>query len=67
MNDIVVQVGGAKAGKTLGAKTTMNRATAIWSSVMTKISDFDGYHSLRDPCLQINEFDWLALSADILM
>ena len=37
MNDIVVQVGGAKAGKTLSIKITMNSATTIWRSVMTKI------------------------------
>jgi hypothetical protein len=58
--DIDVQVGGAKAGKTLSAKTTMNSMTEIGSLVMTKISDFNGHHSLRGPCLQISEFDWLA-------
>jgi hypothetical protein len=29
MNDIVVQVGGAKAGNTLSTKTTMNSAKAM--------------------------------------
>jgi hypothetical protein len=47
MNDIVVQVGGAKAGKMLSTKTTMNSAMAIWNSVMTKISDFNDHHSLH--------------------
>jgi hypothetical protein len=60
MNDIVVQVGGAKAGSTLRTKTTMNSAKAIWSSVMAKIPGFNHHHSQLGPCLQISELDWLA-------
>jgi hypothetical protein len=67
MNDIVVQVGGAKAGKTFSAKTIMNSATAIWNSVMTKISDFNDHHSLHMLANWASSTSLLALSADILV
>src|SRR6516164_2370565 len=42
MNDIVVHVGGANAGKTLSTKTTIDSATAILTSVTA-----NAYHLLK--------------------
>jgi hypothetical protein len=53
MNDIVVHVGGAKAGKTLSTKTTKKSTTAILSSVTAKIIGFNGHHSLHKRQVQV--------------